>query len=532
MHEVITLQLGQKSNYLATHFWNTQESYFTYSAGEESIIDHDVHFRPGIGAGGTETFTPRTLIYDLKGGFGSLRKINALYQIDEPVVTDGLWNGPAVVQRQTAIQQSSYQQSLEEGLEPPKLTSESVRYWSDFNRVYYHPRSIVQLNEYELNSSLMPFENWDAGEELFSSLDKEHDLLDRDLRPFAEEADHLQAIQIMGGIDDAWGGFAARYMDRLRDEYGKTAVWFWGLEDNIKEIPREKRFMKLSNTAKSVSELIPQTSLFIPMTLPSVRLPGYVKLDATSPWEVSGLLSTAMESMTLPSRLKPQNALRQTLDQLASTLNVNGHQNIAKLRMTVKQKSEIAANDNVHTRANGNSSATDTRITSAATSSRGEDTAEESGTANFDIDFFPTETGEQNRGRQKRGKVHVFGQVENYRGDEEYDDENDRNNEGRERARRIAASLPLLSKTYIPLSFPLLDSFPRIFNGENDKITNLPISTSLSTDTTVALRIKSLQQIVNRAIGIDEREALSNSLGEIAESYEEGWESDTEDDDD
>ncbi|KAM3068752.1 mtDNA inheritance, partitioning of the mitochondrial organelle [Clarireedia jacksonii] len=238
MHEILTLQLGQKSNYLATHFWNTQESYFTYSADQESLVDHDIHFRPGIGADGTETFTPRTLIYDLKGGFGSLRKINALYEIDEPVTTDGLWNGPAVVQRQESIQQIPYQRSLEEGLKPPPLTSESVRYWSDFNRIYFHPRSIVQLNEYELNSSLMPFENWSAGEELFSSLDKEHDLLDRDLRPFAEEADQMQGIQIMSGIDDAWGGFAARYTDRIRDEYGKTTIWFWGLEDNIKGIPR------------------------------------------------------------------------------------------------------------------------------------------------------------------------------------------------------------------------------------------------------------------------------------------------------
>lgn len=24
MHEIISLQLGQSSNYLATHFWNTQ----------------------------------------------------------------------------------------------------------------------------------------------------------------------------------------------------------------------------------------------------------------------------------------------------------------------------------------------------------------------------------------------------------------------------------------------------------------------------------------------------------------------------
>jgi hypothetical protein len=147
-------------------------------------------------------------------------------------------NGPTVVQRQAAIQQSAYQQSLEEGLDPPPLTTESVRYWSDFNRVYFHPKSIVQLNEYELSSTLMPFESWNVGDELFNSLDKEHDLLDRDLRPFAEESDHMQGIQVIASVDDAWGGFAARYMDRIRDEYGKTAVYVWGLEDSIKSIPR------------------------------------------------------------------------------------------------------------------------------------------------------------------------------------------------------------------------------------------------------------------------------------------------------
>jgi hypothetical protein len=69
----------------------TKESYFTYSAENESILDHDIHFRPGIGADGSETFTPRTVIYDLKGGFGSMKKINALYEVEEPVAPPGLW---------------------------------------------------------------------------------------------------------------------------------------------------------------------------------------------------------------------------------------------------------------------------------------------------------------------------------------------------------------------------------------------------------------------------------------------------------
>ncbi len=84
----------------------------------------------------------------------------------------------------------------------------------------------------------MPFENWNVGEELFSSLDKEHDVLDRDLRSFAEEADHMEGIQMIAGVDDAWGGFAARYIDRIRDEYGKTTVYFWGLEEGLRSVPR------------------------------------------------------------------------------------------------------------------------------------------------------------------------------------------------------------------------------------------------------------------------------------------------------
>lgn len=184
---------------------------------------------------------PRTVIYDLKGGFGSLKKINALYDIadENPASSSAtLWGGRTVVQRQEPIAPSAYQQSLDAGLEPPALTTESVRYWSDFNRVFYHPRSIVQLNEYELNSSLVPFERWDTGEELFAGLDKEQDIVDRDLRPFVEEADQMQGFQVFTTLDDAWGGFASKYAEKLRDEYGKTTVWVWGLQSGWQGVNR------------------------------------------------------------------------------------------------------------------------------------------------------------------------------------------------------------------------------------------------------------------------------------------------------
>ncbi|TAQ87745.1 hypothetical protein B7494_g3904 [Chlorociboria aeruginascens] len=529
MREVITLQLGQKSNYFATHFWNTQESYFTYSSDQESLIDHDIHFRPGIGIDGTETFTPRTLIYDLKGGFGSLRKINALYELEEPAVPEALWNGPAVVQRQGAIEQSAYQQSLAEGLPPPQLTKESVRYWSDFNRVYFHPKSIIQLNEYELSSAIMPFENWNAGEELFNSLDKEHDLLDRDLRPFAEEADQMQGIQLMTGADDAWGGFAARYMDRLRDEYGKTTIWLWGLEDEIKDIPREKRFLKLSNTARSLSEIASQASLFIPMALPLKILPSYVTLDRRSYWHVSGLMSTAMESMTLASRLKSQN---KTLDTIAAALNVNGNQNIAKLRMGLDKKSLSITNGHHRPgRLDVDPQSRDSRAPSQDRSTG--DIGDGNSATIFDMEFFPSETtGETLRTRNIK-KAHVFGQSESYRADEDLENqEANEEDQGFERARRRAAGLPIIYKTQIPLSFPLLDSFPHIFAPADSASRWLSVNTSLSTDTSVALRVKYLQHVVARSVNVDEREALFNTLGGLAEAYEEGWDSGTDEDDD
>ena len=40
------------------------------------------------------------------------------------------------------------------------------------------------------------------------------------------------------------------------------------------------------------------------------------------------------------------------------------------------------------------------------------------------------------------------------------------------------------------------------------------------------MRLKALQRAVYDAIIVDQREVLSNTLGELAGAYEEGWEGD------
>ncbi|TGJ83853.1 hypothetical protein E0Z10_g4931 [Xylaria hypoxylon] len=516
MREIITLQLGQQSNYVAAHFWNTQESYFTYDAGEESPVDHDVHFRPGLGEDGTETFMPRTVIYDLKGGFGTLRRLNALYDISGDAAASSLWPGQAVVHRQQPIGASAYQESLETGQAPPELTTSTVRYWSDFNRVFYHPRSIVQLNEYELNSTIMPFEKWHMGEELFANLDKEHDLLDRDLRPFVEEADQMQGIQIMSGIDDAWGSFAAKYIERIRDEYGKMPVWVFGIQEPTRGLPREKRLLKLVNKARALAELSSQASLVVPLAMPEEQLPSNIQLDPASPWHVSALFAATIESTTLYTRLKTTDRIYSSnLGHMTDLLNVFGRQTIANIEMSPIEPPNPTQNG--------------TNNPENLTNARGEyisniydnvvddesESGSQKGTAHLAVDLSsPQDLRLDSRTRRSR-KRYVFSQVRTYRGpeiEETIEDSKDGNATG-----RFGMSRP-----------------PKVHKNNNRSVIKerMAIRTSLSTDTSVMDKVRGLRTAAIPYIGLEDREMIGNELAEIADGYKEGWSSGSDDDDD
>ena len=60
----------------------------------------------------------------------------------------------------------------------------------------------------------------------------------------------------------------------------------------------------------------------------------------------------------------------------------------------------------------------------------------------------------------------------------------------------------------------------------------MAVHTSLSTSSGVVGRIQQLQRSAGRLANLDERESLSNGLGEIGEAYEEGWQSVSEDESD
>lgn len=250
-------------------------------------------------------------------------------------------SGPSQIHKQQPVNPSAYQQSLDAGTQPPQLSSSSVRYWSDFSRVYYHPKSLVQLYDFELHSPTMPFDRFSMGAELFGSLNRDHDIVDRDWRPFVEECDRMQGIQVFTATDDGWGGFASSYLEALRDEYPKSCIWVWGLQSPLLDTPRAQRQQRLANTAQSLHQLCTQASMVTPLAIPEDKLPSIVNLDRRSTWHVSALLATAAESATLQSRLTGTSDKQvPSLAELAERLNTGGNQTLSRTQMAVGEPGE------------------------------------------------------------------------------------------------------------------------------------------------------------------------------------------------
>ncbi|KIX93488.1 uncharacterized protein Z520_10666 [Fonsecaea multimorphosa CBS 102226] len=507
MHEIITLQLGTKSNYLATHFWNAQESYFTYSENEESLVNPDIHFRPGLGSDGSETFTPRTIIYDLKGGFGTLRKFNALYDISgDSHAAPGLWDGNTARRQEQPIEPSEYQRSLDLGLPTTQLHASDVRYWSDFNRAFYHPRSIVQLHEYELNSQLMPFENWSAGEELFGSLDKEVDLLDRDVRPFVEECDQMQGFQFFSGADDAWGGFAAKYVDNVRDEYGKTSIWVWGIEDGSR-MTREKLSVRACNASRTLQSIAQQASAYVRLAAPPSILPRYVNIDRGSDWMSTALLCAGIESVTLPTRLNAEAGKRGSLSLFEDTLNTNGVQNVFELYASVtSSKTEASHSSNGTATGHGNGYG-ENQSTNSPEPSR------------LDLDYSPS-LSSPSAGRSS----HVFAQVEC---DRDHLESGTRplTLTPEERLRRRLNEESVVEIFQTSLQFPLLDTFPDTLFETSRRSSGLDMSAALECNSRIKARILDLRNTTSRLMPLEEREAHYNDFTQMAQNYDIGWDS-------
>ncbi|KAL6308792.1 Misato segment II tubulin-like domain-containing protein [Sparassis latifolia] len=312
MKEVLYVQAGSFANYIGTHFWNTQESYFTYGLDKESDVDHDVSFREGVTLQGEATFCPRLLLFDRKANFGNVSATSGLYGYDEDETDDApapLWSSTVAEYRQTRIPPSTYHAQLDAEAadageqaanrreneaqkhepQPPRVVPSDVRYWSDYSRVFFHPRTIQKLPdraEWEDAEG-----DWGASREAFGRYDA--------------------GIQVMHDTA-TFGGFTDSLLTVIRDDFPKLPCLAFpllsGATPGSFDVEDALSFRRAINDALCLRSLDSLSTLTVPIQSPSTWAPGDwlggINLNRTSLYHTSAIVSAHIESATLPVRLK------------------------------------------------------------------------------------------------------------------------------------------------------------------------------------------------------------------------------------
>ncbi|KAN0125798.1 Misato Segment II tubulin-like domain containing protein [Russula decolorans] len=372
MKEIIYIQAGNTSNHVGTHFWNAQQSYFDYSGDKEVLVDHDVSFREGVSPGGEPTYCPRFLQFDRKANFGSLSSAKGLYSKGERGASDLPsipWDGAVDEIQQDPIPDIAYQaqldQETDEDSDPhaavlgqpdpkkssavPPLVASDVRYWSDYNRVYYIPRSIHKLPD--LADWDTAEGDWQGGKETFLRYDSDNALMDDSFRLFVEECDTFQGLQLC--TDNAsFGSFANSLLTAFRDEFPKhPTLMFAVLSDAVPgdlDVDDMQGIRKALNDALCLQGLNELSTMTVPLQSPSNWQPGpwtaELTTDLRALYETSGILSANFETATLPLRLKT----REPLYGLCHRLNVYGNTPFADLSGAFPASSVEALSTRVH----------------------------------------------------------------------------------------------------------------------------------------------------------------------------------------
>ncbi|OAX33636.1 tubulin nucleotide-binding domain-like protein [Rhizopogon vinicolor AM-OR11-026] len=312
MREIIYIQAGSFANYTGTHFWNTQESYFTYDGEDEPIVNHDLSFEEGRSPQNQPTLCPRLLAFDHKSHFGTLAKTNEA-DIATNASLDTTWRGAVSRETQDPIPQSEYHARLESNMEEGddlEHQDPNIRYWSDYSRVYLDQKSIQAIPD-ALESTEA---EWSIGQGLFRRYDEETELMDGAFRLLVENCDNFQGLQMMHDTA-TFGGFSHAFMTSFRDEFLKASVlnfsFLSGADPNHAGIDNVSGCSSLLvNDALCLQSLYQLSDITFPILHPSrwstleSTLSQGLAYDRNNLYHTSAVVSSLVETATLPLRLK------------------------------------------------------------------------------------------------------------------------------------------------------------------------------------------------------------------------------------
>ncbi|CAH0555750.1 unnamed protein product [Brassicogethes aeneus] len=328
--EILTLQFGQYSNFIGTHWWNLQEAGFTYKSDDISEINHDTLYREGVSPRREVTFTPRLLSVDLRDGLKALPEVGELYGgLQLPSTSELNWNENAVeVKKEDCDDKSQFLKDLagasnvEEVLNKDYDFERDVTVWSDYLYSRFHPRTVNVVKQFEYGNVNTPFDVFPLGKEVWKTEQFEEDFTDK-IRNYVEECDSFQGFHMLTDCTNAFAGMSSSCLEYLQDEYERKSVLVFPVipshfPDNDYETEKERQdslmsdSIRLMNLALSYNAYNEFSSLFIPLCTSEkgFRQPGLkrsfhnTEYNHKLPYHSSAILASALDTFTLKHRLK------------------------------------------------------------------------------------------------------------------------------------------------------------------------------------------------------------------------------------
>lgn len=80
--------------------------------------------------------------------------------------------------------------------------------------------------------------------------------------------------------------------------------------------------------------------------------------------------------------------------------------------------------------------------------------------------------------------------------------------------------------------FPLLSSFPPLYPDISIDEAAVPVRAVLTTNSSLSILVKTLRSQASRSVTLEDRETLSSGLMDIADAYQDGWSSGSDEGDD
>lgn len=339
--EILTIQLGHYSNFIGSHWWNIQESNFSYDPDNPSEINHDVLYREGENLKKQVTYTPRLLLIDLEEAFGYLKKQGTLYDVTQSEEAQQcLWDDKKVqILKKEAVDKTPFVKSLDESSEasnstssPPNLEN-NIGSWVDYLLPRFHPRTLNVIKHHKHDGAMYPFSIFTYGRNLWNTEQFSDDFSER-IRAYVEECDLMQGFQIILDSMDCFAGIGASCIQHLRDEYGKSIVSFPCI-DSKKTEPSTSNVIKILNTALCWQHVGEYASLFSPLCCGETAWPqigeprifNHLTYNSEVKYHSSALLATALDTLTI--RYRRREYPNVVLSDLCADLNKLGRKAVA-----------------------------------------------------------------------------------------------------------------------------------------------------------------------------------------------------------